>query len=296
MPKGEFENRDRDEATGLSGIPLAGIGELPEDLADERGDRRTYNLDTSAADQPDLARAADARESAGRTGLGSPVLDYTVRSVYDSRPNSSRDFNQWYTSASSNPNHLENNFAGLRQCFFVPQGYVAVVRKLSFRMDPTTDMGSPNGDNARGAWYDALVRLLVNGATVDPEVFESGPQGGASVPVRFAGIPMRDGDDVETWAIADEGFSIGVQISGFQTGTGQTVANQPHINVGFYGNLLLKTGRPAMFEPANLAGRVPSAVTASARDLSGIPSGDNLVARQRRKNIPFANVPLLRKP
>lgn len=297
MPKGEFENRDRDEASDLGGIPLAGVklGELPDDLARERGDLRTFSIDTGASQNPDLYKAREARDAARDTGLGSPVMDYTVRSVYDSRPNSARDFNQWYTSRSDNPNHNPNDFTGMRRCFTVPQGWVAVIRKVSFRMDPSTVMAGTPGDSSRGAWYDALIKLLVNGACVDPEVFTTDVGTATSLPTRLDGIPVRDGDDVETWAIADEGFSIGVDIDGYQISSGgYTVSTQPRINIGFYGNLLLKTGRPAMFEPSNLAGRALSAITSTPRDLGGIPSGENLVARQRRR-LPFANVPILRK-
>lgn len=299
MPKGEFENRDRDEASALSGIPLAGakLGELPDDLARERGDLRTFSLDTSKAQNPDLFRAAEGRAALAETGLGSPVMDYTVRSVYDSRPNSGKDFNQWFTSRSFNPNHEVNDFTGLRRCFYVPQGWVAVIRKISFRMNPTTLMTDPNdGDsNPAGAWYHALLNLLVNGAGVDPEVFPEGTGTATSSPTRLEGIPVRDGDDVETWAIADEGMSVGVRLLDWQIpGGGATVTAQPHINIGFYGNLLLKTGRPAMFEPSNLAGRALAAVTSTPSDLGGIPNGENLVARQRRR-LPFANVPILRK-
>lgn len=99
MPKGEFENRDRDEGPDLSGIPLAGgLGELPEDLANERGDLDTYATRAAGNMSPDMVSASRGKMDAGETGLGSPKIDYGVRSVYDSRPVNTREFNLWFAA------------------------------------------------------------------------------------------------------------------------------------------------------------------------------------------------------
>lgn len=105
MPKGEFENRDRDEAADLGAIPLAGggLGELPETLSRERGDLDTYATRAAGNMSPDMVSANRGRMDAGVTGLGSPKIDYGVRSVYDSRPINTREFNLWFTVASLPP-------------------------------------------------------------------------------------------------------------------------------------------------------------------------------------------------
>lgn len=296
--KGEIQNRDRDEGSDLAGIPLAGsLGELPEDLANERGDLDNYSVNVGANTSPDMARAADGRRDERNTSLGSPTMDYTVRSVYDSRPPSAKDFNQWFTSQSNNPNHVVNDFSGLRNCFYVPAGWVAVLRRVSFRCDPTTEMTRTlQGNNAAGAWYDAQLQVLINGSNRDPEVFLAGSGTATSIPAPFTGVPVRDGDDLEVFLIADEGQSIGVLLTDWLVPDGgANVAGQPHINVGFYGNLILKTGRPAMFEPSNLANVTRSGPTTSASDLGEIRSGSEVIARKRRQRVPFANVPILRK-
>lgn len=291
MPKGEFENRDRDESQDLSGVPLAGarnLGELPDDLARERGDLRTYSIDTSRAQNPDMSRAAVGRADARDTGLGSPVLDYTVRSVYDSRPNSGVDFNLWFNLQSGEG--IEN-YNQLMRAWLVPDGWVAVIRKVSFK------------SRVQSLIVDALdaeayVALIINGARVDPITVRIATQG--SIRARqLPGIPMNNGDSFDTFQVADERSSIGAQL----LDSGGSPINPPvdpdpdnYYAVGFYGNFLLKTGRPAMFEPSNLASGNPRAAsTTTPRDMGAIPSGENLVRSSRRK-VPFANVPMIRKP
>jgi hypothetical protein len=293
MPKGEFENRDRDESSDLRGIPLAGLGELPEDISRERGDLRSYSLDTSKAQNPDMARASESRADARTTGLGSPAMDYTVRSVYDSRPTSGRDFNLWFQNTPKTAEHGAEfpGFSALRKCFSVPDGWVAVVRKVFFRCTPT-NVTPTNLFN-----YDARIALCINGAIVDPERVPIGPGSSTGDPVQIVGIPVNDQDVFETFQIADQNQFVGVDLTGFPEEGSFTAFD---VLIGFYGQFLLKTGRPAMFEPANLAGRALTANTSSARDLAGIPSnpgpsGADLV-RKTRRNVPFANVPILRKP
>lgn len=279
MPKGEFENRDRDESSGLAGIPLSGsLGELPEDLSNERRDLDSYALRAAENMSPDMARASQGRIAEQKTGLGSPAMDYNVRSVYDSRPPSGKDFNLWFYT--STPACGTEDFSGFARCWQVPSGYVAVVRRIKILLDPTTSVGFP---------YHGTLRVLVNGASLDPESMVVGQGNANSVPVQLNGIPFRDGDDgCETFVVADEFQFVGVDFPTYSPGS----LIQPY--VGFYGNFLLKTGRPAMFEPANFAGRALTAVTSSAADLGNIASGSDVVARKRHK-VPFPNVPILRK-
>lgn len=91
---------------------------------------------------------------------------------------------------------------------------------------------------------------------------------------------------MHTFLIADELQFLGVSL----VITNGLVPTTDNIAVGFHGNFLLKTGRPAMFEVANLAGKAKTAVTSSPREIA---SGSELVAKRRRRK-PFAYVPILR--
>lgn len=275
--KGELQNRDRDEGSDLANVPLAGMGELPEDLANERGDLNTYALKALSDVSPDMVSAAQGRADEKMTGLGSPTMDYTVRSVYDSRPPSGKDFNLWFRA--DQPVCGSQDFTGFARAWQVPAGYMAVVRGVRILMDPTSDPGIP---------YHGLFRLLVNGASLEPEQMIVGQGNANSVPVQLQGIPFRDGDDgISTFVIADEYQFVGVEFPFISTGFNVN----PY--VGFYGNFLLKTGRPAMFEPSNLAGVSRSANTVTKADLGDIATGDAVVSR-RRKKVAFPNVPILR--
>lgn len=286
MPKGEFENRDRDESSDFDGIPLAGggLGELSEDLANERGDLATYSLRAAENMAPDMARAAAARIDAAETGLGSPSIDYTVRSIYDSRPSNHREFNLWFEriiGAHADPDSM----LWARKCFFVPAGYVAVLRSATVIVKAAASLSN----------YDGLLEFLVNGATYDPMQVTVGPGvgpgAGVSTPDQIM-IPWRSNAPVSTFIIADENDSIGLNLS-FAPGITSPIT-QSELQIGFYGQFLLKTGVPAQFQPANEAGRAKTAVTSSRNDLA-IQSSDGIMAKSRRR-IPFANVPILRNP
>lgn len=278
--KGDLQNRDRDEASDLSGIPLAGLGELSEEIADERGDLDTYHTLPAENTKPDQMRAQIARQQAKDTGLGSPVLDYTVRSVYDSRPVSGRDFNLWFKTTGDGCGN--DTYLGLRNCFYVPTGYVAVIRKVQLLFPDTASIQE----------YSALVQIQVNSATVDPELVTVGGAVGQSTPSQLVGIPVRDPGEIETFIIADERQLVGVLLTDVTDFSAMT--NQ-FIYVGFHGNFLLKTGVPASLQIANIGRRAQSAETSSAADINSIgPSGADLVVRRRRK-LPFRDVPILRK-
>ena len=272
MPKGEFQNRDRDEVPGLGNIPLAGsLGELPTDLAEERGDLAAYSISGQGSQHPDMQRAGNNMRAERITGLGSPALDYTVRSIYDSRPTSANDFNLWFEGEDTETPYDISIF---ERCFKVPLGYVAVLREVKFLVAPVLSI---TGN------FDGTARILIDGTVRDPiDVVEA-------TFVSPIAIPWRDGGTIETFLIADEGQFIGATVALVD----QTFDQDNRIlQVGFYGNFLLKTGRPAMFEPANLAGRAKSAITSSVKDIG--PSGADLMVKRRRRK-PFANVPILRK-
>lgn len=278
--KGEFENRDRDEGSDLSGIPLAGsLGELPEDLSSERGDLDTYALRAAEQMAPDMASAQRGRVDAALTGVGSPRIDYSVRSIYDSRPINHKEFNLWFARVIQEGGS-EADFSWARRCFYVPAGYVCVLREFKAIIPP----------NATPVSYDGTVQFLVNGSVVDPTDVEEGPEVDGVSPSQVA-IPIRDDEPVTTFIIADEGASVGVELTIVNA---IPSADTDFFRIGFYGQFLLKTGVPAQFQPANEAGRARTAVTSSAADFRNIASSEGVTVT-KRKRVPFPNVPILRK-
>ncbi len=283
MPKGEIQNRDRDEGSDLSGIPLAGgLGELPEDLSNERGDLDNYALRAAQQMSPDMASAERSRVDASGTGLGSPKIDYSVRSVYDSRPINHREFNLWFQAQINDEPPAVADLTIFRSTFFVPDGYVMVLRDVTILLQAFVNLLN----------YDGTLSIIVNGGIVDPINVIAGPVIADAQPVQTA-IPFRDGEKVDTFVFGDEGDSVGLDIA-ISGAPGFTFETVDFIQVGFHGQFLLKTGVPAQFQAANEAGRARSAVTSNAGDLSNITSSDGVIAR-RRKKVPFPNVPILRK-
>lgn len=280
MPKGEIQNRDRDEAEDLSGIPLAGFGELPEDLSDERGDLDTYGLKPAEQLLPDMASAQVSRADADLTGVGSPRIDYSVRSTFDTRPINAREFNLWFTADTASEPPPALTIDVFRSCFFVPDGYVALVRGVTVLLSPPI---TPEFNN-----YDGLLAVAVNGARVDPPDVPIGPVNGNSV-LSQTDTPFQTNQEILTHVLADQNSTVGLFLD-----VGSAAFDSANLQVGFRGVLLLKTGVPAQFQAANEAGRARAAVTASASDLKNIASSEGLIANKRRK-VPFANVPILRK-
>lgn len=281
--KGELENRDRDEGRDMNHVPLSGsLGELPEDLSEERGDLETYSTLAVGAMKPDVIQGQRSRVDAKQTGLGSPALNFTVRSVYDSRPVNSRDFNLWFSTINGGGCGA-NDYAGFRNCFYVPLGYVAVVRRIEVLFP----------DLPIAPLYNALIAVTVNGTIQDPDGMTVGGPVGVSTPAQLAGIPVLSPGDIETFVIADENELVGVRL----TETAGYQAADAEILVGFYGNFLLKTGMPANAQIANLGGKAAHAVTSSPKDLTDMgpgPSGADMVVRRKRK-ASFSHVPILRR-
>ncbi len=280
MPKGEFQNRDRDEASELSGIPLAGgLGELPEDLARERGDLDTYSLRAAENMSPDMASAQRSRVDAHDTGVGSPKIDYSVRSIFDSRPINSREFNLWFYGAQVEEGPGPD-IAVFRKCFYVPSGYVACLRGVTVLAAPTQ---IPEFTN-----YDGLLGIAVDGSIVDPPQVEVGPVV-TNTGLTQINIPFQSNQEVETFVLADENSTVGL----FLTVNSTIVIDSEDLQVGFRGAFLLKTGVPGQFQAANEAGRARTAVTTTKNDLA-LSTGEGLTVR-RRPRVPFPNVPILRK-
>lgn len=280
MPKGEIQNRDRDESQDLSGVPLAGgsrLGELPEDLANERGDMDTYALKAAEQMAPDMASAQRGRVDAALTGVGSPKIDYSVRSVFDSRPVNAIEFNLWFgVEWPSAPDFAD--FSALVQSFYVPAGYVACLRRVDIVAEVDGNSMTP---------YDGTCEIMVNNAVMDPLQVPPGPvASNGSSASQEPGIVFLLPGSIDTFILADENLSVGVRLTFVDSGL-----LRPSLRVGFHGSFLLKTGVPAQFQAANEAGRARSAVTASRADLSS----EGLMAKRRRK-VPFPSVPLIHGP
>lgn len=283
MPKGEIQNRDRDETSDLSGIPLAGggLGELPEDLSRERGDLDTYALRAAENMAPDMASAQRGRVDAGETGVGSPKIDYSVRSIFDSRPINAREFNLWFVTDLESEPPPDLDIGVFAKSFFVPAGYVACLRGVTILLTPAL---VPEFNN-----YDGLLAISVNGAIVDPPQVIVGPTVGNSVLTQI-NIPFQSNQEVETFVLADENSSVGVFLD---IGTQGQAFDSANMQVGFRGAFLLKTGVPGQFQAANEAGRARSAVVSTKNDLA-LTTGEGVTVR-RRPRVPFPNVPILRK-
>lgn len=272
MANGEIENRDAEE-----------LGDLPEELGIERGELDTISARAATGPMfPEMESAQAARSDLKRTGLGAPLLDFTVRSVFDSRPVNARDFNAWFHPAVGGEG-IPNEYVCLRKCFQTPPGYVTCVRKV-------TVMASTQAEFVQVAGF---VKLLVDEATVDPPELVTGP-----VDVNFAeatGIPFNACDSFDTFTLVDEGHWVGVDISMNDTPDDGNV--WATLRVGFYGQFLLKTGVPPLFQAANQGGRATSARTVpagAAVGSQGLTPGVTL--KRRRARDPFAGVPHVNDP
>ncbi len=238
------------------------LGDLPPDLLRERGEDPMFN-DRPGSLPPDMARSDSVRQAAAEAGIGGPVLDYGVRGVYDSRPVNAIDFYNTYLVSLANA----YNFVGTPAMLQVPQGRVAVLRRVEFS-DPGAASGIGNqytfpavkADNLLLA--DFYVTVLRNGGVVQP--VDMRVPGAVGFNYKDA-IPIKGGDSIDTFLIYDEGEQIGLNFY-------LSSATVGDVFVKFYGNLLLKTGVPPNFEVANKAAGMPTRVAASQADLKSAPS------------------------
>lgn len=176
---------------------------------------------------PDVGSQAD-RDAMARAPAGEPLADYTVRSVYDSRPINGYDFNIVASDAAA-----AAEVVLAHDLFFaVPDGYVAVLREISIWME--TDADHKNTVNY--ARSDVQVEAFLNGATVNYVKTFTG---------EATDLPIK------VFVIADENQLLGARVT--------LLANPSvdiHVYANLYGNFLLKTGRTAQFEVGNFAGGV----------------------------------------
>lgn len=280
MANGELENRDAEE-----------LGDLSEDLGIERGELFTSQVAAPGGPQfPEMQAASRAQRGINSTGLGAPVLDYTVRSIYDSRPVNSREFNIW-TQLSTDSNHSTITLNALQRCFKTPRGYVTNIRKVMF-IGPALAM-APN--------ITAFLRLLVDEAAVDPPTVETGPSLPGSPGLVFpsqTAIPVARCGEFDAFQLVDEGHFIGVQVT-YNPALGALSRGQLlDTYIGFYGQFLLKTGVPPLFQAANEGSRARTAntvpATANGQPAGGVTGG--LQFAKRRAKDPFAGVPVVNDP
>lgn len=164
----------------------------------------------------DVSEDGKAAEALKRAPMGEPPDEYTVRSVYDSRPVSTFDFNITPSAQElASTNTVD---------FQVPQGYVCVLRRVFHTIN------DPPGTNRA----NFLMTLMLNGAAF---------QYNRDIPVGF-----ESDDLVRCFMVADEFDTVGVKL------TCSSVSGTSILYVTFYGQFILKTGRPAPFEIANPVG------------------------------------------
>lgn len=278
MGRGELENRDAEE-TGAAGLPS--LGELDEEHAEERGELDSYSTRQLTSDVPaDMVVQATDAAQAKRTGIGSPKVDYDVRSIYDSRPLNGRDFNLWFTSVLTDEIATFNPLV-LLNMWMVPQGLVAVIRGFTIIQDPGEDLGI----------FDGEVALLVDQAVKEPPTVLLGPLITNNL-VEQTFLPYRSGEEIETFIVVDALQSVGLDWRPTDPAVVPGAEGQ-FVRFGFRGNFLQKTGVPANMQVCNKAGQAYTADTL-APDFG--PSGADFLKRRRKGVDPYSTIPLVNTP
>ena len=261
-PRGEIENRDRDE----------GIGDVPEDLGIERGEI-FQQVRLRGTVPSDMGNNAARRTAAQAAPLGTPSLDFDVRSIYDSRPVNGRDFNLWFQAT---PDETGLVMRAFRRCFVVPTGYVAVVRSFTVLYLPATPLSTN---------YDGLANLMFDEGTFDSMDVDVGPGAGATTLAQLAGIVWVSDRPVNVFGVADQGQFVGLDLSIVGA---PVITDGTQLQVGFYGQFLQKTNVPAQFQIANKAGSKGPPVTLP-------PSATPNLPRPRRQRVPYPDVPIVKR-
>lgn len=192
----------------------------------------------------DIAQASDSRDTLGNAPLGSPLAEFDVRSVYDARPVNSYDFNIVISNQDTCSGVGIWTGGQFDFGFIVPSGYVAVLKKLHHSFSP------PPVITAR---KDVTAALLVNGSLYQRgvQIVAVGADPTANASPGDIPIGLESDDILQSFVIADENQSLGVRIKV----SAAIAAIGPVFYAHLYGQLLLKTGRPAQFEPANRIGK-----------------------------------------
>lgn len=133
----------------------------------------------------DMARVALHADAAAQTPAGEPLLDYTVRSVYDSRPVNTYDFNIPANNAGEGGTDTVVELS-----FEVPRGSVCVLRAVHHWIE-----GTPPSLPDRS---DVLMTLTIN---------DISQQYNQNIPVG-----LESDELVKCFLIADEGQQVGVRL------------------------------------------------------------------------------------
>lgn len=195
-----------------------GLGELADDIAEERGDLEAFGRDpVYGGGEQSYLRSSEI--AARRAPSGDPDSDSTVRSVWDSRPPDTRDFLVVSTVAEpAAPGTTVLDFE-------VPQGLIGFLRGFRFQLFAVPAVESP---------LSFRTSLTVDGVIV-PDYNDMGLG------------PVQD-DFVPTFVIANSLQRIGAR---FQIAAAFVGLN---LIFEFYGQFKLSDGRPAKDQVGNSQG------------------------------------------
>lgn len=171
----------------------------------------------------DMRNAGAAEQAFNAAPIGEPPADFSVRSIYDSRPVQGFDFNQILSTGAT-------SVASSEVSFDVPPGLVAVVRKVHIWIEPLIVLTSRS---------NVLFSLATQHARV---------QYNENIPVGDENL-----QPLEFFLIVDENQSVGAFVT-------LNVPSAINVFMHFYGNFLVKTGRAAPFEIANKVGETKLAL------------------------------------
>lgn len=206
--------------------------------------------------QGDVTRQS-AIEQGGFDGLPSraPALDHGVNVTYPAQPINSIGLYHMGMAYLSNPN--DAIFAQPRDSayFVVPEGYVAVVRRITwYPTEPVAiDIPTPIDDVNQIPWYAFQARPIRNGTFVQlPQSSVFGSDDLGSTYQRFVlDFWHSQEGDVPVYLLGRSGDEIGIN---FITSDDFAIPDnyQSYIICEFFGELLPDRGRELPLEPSNV--------------------------------------------
>lgn len=165
-----------------------------------------------------------------------------VRNSFDSRPVNSYDW-YWEDQFRQGPPSVTSGYN-------VPNGYILILRELIISAYPaqTADLLNdpvmdPFGNQIPGNQVNLFINI--NGAGA-PSWTQTDPVN--MVPVSLFDLFIAD-LQIETFVLVGSANNLTIEIPGFTSGLGGTRWN---INVKYYGNMLLATGRTLVGEVGNI--------------------------------------------
>lgn len=169
---------------------------------------------------------------------GSPRAEVITFTTFDARPLNAGDFRVFGGSLITAIDGFTPQVGFFN--FQVPQGRVAILRGFDYSFDPIFNLTFV--DEFKNFY---LARVFA-GARTDVDLFTAQITNTGTVQPGYSDLRLGQRCAMQpTYVIADEGLFISLVV---QQLTPQTFLHT-QFNVRFYGNLLLKTGRPDSFEP-----------------------------------------------